>query len=412
MARARAAELGEPAPGPFPGLLLPPGPERLASSRRGGSTRSASRSSGPARSSPWPASPTGCGSGRRSAPTGAAAKLAARPRRRSMDDRHGARPGVRRRRRRARRRLPLPEHGGVEPRRRAPRRRRPDARTARTVPPAAWRVAAVARPGRRARARRSARGDGSCRCTDGEHRLADRSADRRRAPHVVRRRTRRGPGVAVGSAPSSCPGCRARRGLHPGGQVVTDRQSRGQPVPAEHAADDRGVFTQWDGKWYRRSPSTATRASSPSGSPTSPARRERRVLPAVPATRRGGSTSSSRAASSTRCSASTSCCRSSPWCSSGCSPGDLYGDADRRAGDGAVRPVPRLVRAVVVVRRSAAHRARRGLPVVPARRERWLLAGIAAALATATRPERHRHRRRLRRRRVHRHHRRRGSGGR
>ncbi len=40
----------------------------------------------------------------------------------------------------------------------------------------------------------------------------------------------------------------------------------------------------------------------------------------------------------------------------------------RRAGDGAVRRVPRLVRALLRLRRGAADRARRGLPVVPARR--------------------------------------------
>ena len=46
-------ELGEPAPGPFARLRLPPAPESLAGGRRGGSIRSASSRSAPGRSPRW-----------------------------------------------------------------------------------------------------------------------------------------------------------------------------------------------------------------------------------------------------------------------------------------------------------------------------------------------------------------------
>ena len=125
---------------------------------------------------------------------------------------------------------------------------------------------------------------------------------------------------------------RAVRRLHAGGPGRHRSAEPGQPVPAEHAADDRGDLHPVGRQVVphdRRE--RATRASFPSGSPTSPATARR--SPSSPSIRTwpGGSTSCSPAASSTPCSASTSCCRSAPSCSSGCSPATSTASPPRNA---------------------------------------------------------------------------------
>ena len=128
--------LGEPAPGPTDRrrLLLPPAPERLASmTRAGGSTRSGSRRSGPARSSRWPAITTSSGGGPTARTGDRRIQTVADARRRAMDGRVGARTGVRRHDA-----VPVGDlhfrtwWPGTSPASRA--RRRPDARTARALP--------------------------------------------------------------------------------------------------------------------------------------------------------------------------------------------------------------------------------------------------------------------------------------
>ena len=132
--------LGEPAPGPFPGLLLPPAPERLAGMptwwfhplgievKRARTLVAVARIANRLRE--WAALGA----------DGATAKLALVPGigpwtigmvRGPVFGDDDAVPD---------RRLPLSAHGQLEPRRRAARRRRPHARAARAVPPQRGRV--------------------------------------------------------------------------------------------------------------------------------------------------------------------------------------------------------------------------------------------------------------------------------
>ncbi len=100
--RCSRDRLGEPAPGPFPGLLLPPRPERLA----GMPTWwfhplgiEVKRARDARRRRPRRPPALGVGDARRRR---GGREARPRSRHRSVDDRHGARSGLRRRRRRAR----------------------------------------------------------------------------------------------------------------------------------------------------------------------------------------------------------------------------------------------------------------------------------------------------------------------
>ena len=185
-------------------------------------------------------------------------------------------------------------------------------------------------------------------------------------------------------------------------QVVTDRQSRGNPFPQSTRPMIEAIFTQWDGKWYRMIAENGYPSELPerityiTGNGATVA-----FFPVYPILARwfdvvfpGGIVHALLGVNVVLSVAAVVLV--------GLLARDLYGVADRPAGDGAVRPVPRLGRAVVVVRRGGAHRLRRGVPAVPAaravaarRRRRGDRHGDA--------PERHRHRRRLRRRRGDRH---------
>ena len=129
-------ELGEPAPGPFPGLLLPPAPR--APGRAAGVVVPPARHRGQAGPRPQRGGadrrpPVGLGA---SPPSRARRPARPGPGRRSVDDRLGARTGVRRRRRRAGGGLPHPQPRRLQPGRRTARRRCPYALAPRTVPAA------------------------------------------------------------------------------------------------------------------------------------------------------------------------------------------------------------------------------------------------------------------------------------
>ena len=142
-------ELGEPAPGPALGLVLPPHPDRLAGRPAWwfhplGIEAKRARALTRGRPGRPPAVGVGPAAHRRRR-----GQAPADPRGRAVDGRLGPRPRLRRRRCGRGRRLPPAEHRQLEPRRRAAWHRRPYARPPRTVP-------RPARPGRpAARARRT-----------------------------------------------------------------------------------------------------------------------------------------------------------------------------------------------------------------------------------------------------------------
>ena len=380
-------------------------PTASPAARRGGSTRSASRPSGPGRSPRSAASPTGCGTGRacRSTSSPPSSPLVSGigpwtvasvlgPVRGDDDavivgDYH------------------LPSMVSWNLAGEARGRRRPHARTARTVPRRARPGRPAARHGRPPPARvRPAPTDPAdapmvmARTTPaerGDRTAAGRHAIRRGADH--RRSSRRRPGerpaalVAAGAddrhlrlrrVPAVRPR-RRRRARQPG-----DGGRRRGPRAAGRARPlglITGVFTQWDGLWYLEIVRNGYPRSIPAGHHLLPARGARRVLPAVPDARARRRPHPARAATRSPPSPSSTGLALVAVVLVGVLARRLYGNdvAERAMVLFAVFPGSFVLtyayaEALLIVLAAAC--------LWFLLDERWLLAGVAAALATATRP--------------------------
>ena len=129
------------------------------------------------------------------------------------------------------------------------------------------------------------------------------------------------------------------------GQVAVDANVDSEPRPGTPLGLVIGVFTQWDGRWYMEIVRSGYPRSIPPDITYFQLEARAAFFPLYPMLVRGLDASSPAATRSPR-SSSTSCCRSCAVVLVGVLARRLFDDRRRRAGDGAVRRVPRLVRAV------------------------------------------------------------------
>ena len=210
--------------------------------------------------------------------------------------------------------------------------------------------------------------------------------------------------VAIGIVRSSCPGCACSPApAIRASQVTVDANDGRRPEPGRRRRGSiAGVFTQWDGLWYLEIVRSGYPRSIPPNItyfqleartaffplyPMLVRARSTGCCPAATRSPRWPSTSPSASppCSSSACSPAGSTTTTSPsgrWCCSRCSPGSFvlsYAYAE----------------ALLIVLAAAC--------LWFLLDERWLLAGVAAALGHGDPPQRRGPDRRLRGRRVHRH---------
>ena len=168
-------------------------------------------------------------------------------------------------------------------------------------------------------------------------------------------------------------------------QLTVDAHEDLEPRPGSPLGLVSGVFTQWDGRWYMEIVRNGYPRVDPARHHVLPGRGPGRVLPAVPDARARSSTSCCRAATRSPPSASTSLL--------GVVGMILVGHLARRLYDNDVAERAMVLFAVFPGSFVLSYAYAEALLIVLAALclwflidERWLLAGVAAALATATRP--------------------------